>query len=59
MNEVCPDCGGLGDDNVKYEFNRCPTCKGTGKVPTKPDPCIFIPPVKARKIKPGEKPPRQ
>lgn len=25
-------CNGLGDDNVKHEFNVCEYCNGTGKV---------------------------
>ena len=29
---ICPVCAGLGDDNVKYEFNPCQNCNGTGKV---------------------------
>lgn len=33
MNQtICPDCKGLGDDNVKYEFNKCERCNGIGKV---------------------------
>jgi hypothetical protein len=32
LRTACPDCGGLGDDNVKHEFNPCLRCGGTGQV---------------------------
>lgn len=33
VTKVCEGCGGLGDDNVRHEFNQCPVCRGTGRVP--------------------------
>ncbi len=32
LTKVCSDCNGLGDDNIKHEFNECKTCSGKGKV---------------------------
>lgn len=30
---TCPECNGLGDNNVTYQFAKCIKCDGTGKVP--------------------------
>lgn len=30
-DQTCMKCGGLGDDNIKYENNPCPECNGKGK----------------------------
>lgn len=32
LKTTCLKCGGLGDDNIKFQNNSCSECKGTGKV---------------------------